>query len=226
MLSYRTLIAVSSVVLSLAALEAGAAGRKLVLTPAEQAQVEQQVAKGLAVARKLVARDDPADFGLQHREDVARLQLGRPLETYAFERPALQSFQSGQAATELLVSTGIIKYPVMVDGTVRFLITLEKELAGWKLASIGSAHLGKGLSLVLERFGGQRASIMLIEGREARAAFALVKEEGGRERLFYVYDTPWLFNPSVRNDGVEQPLKTLVPQLRSAMDAFASGSTP
>lgn len=221
MSSYKNLIAFSSLVVLIAALDASAAGRPLVLTPAEQAQVEQQAEKGLVSARKLVARDEPADFGLQRREDVERLQLGRPLETYYFDRPSLNAFQSGQSATQLMVSADIIKYPVMLDGTVRFLLTIEKGPAGWKLASIGSTNLVKGLNVVLERFAGRRVSISLVEGQSARAAFALVKEEGGRERLFYVYNTPWGFNANVKSDGAELPLKTLVPQVRNAMDTFA-----
>jgi hypothetical protein len=222
MSAYKTLIAVSSVMALLATVEASAAGRDLVLTPAEQAEVDQQAARGLATARRLVAVDDPADFGLRQREEVARFQLGRPLQAYHFERPALNAFQADQAATQLIASSQVIHYPVMVDGTVRFLLSIEKGESGWKLASIGSANLGKGLTLVLERFAGTRGSIMLVESGTARAAFALVKEQGGRERLFYLYEAPWSFNPNVKNDGAELRLGELVPQLRDAMDAFAS----
>jgi hypothetical protein len=101
---------------------------------------EAAATQGLALLRAM-ASDNARDLGFASSAEAARATLGAPLSVYSVDLAALGAFKPGDDAAALLKSVPAAFYTVLLDGSVRSAVRVEKTDAGWNATRIGNAGL-------------------------------------------------------------------------------------
>jgi hypothetical protein len=125
----------------LAVLVMSACATSLAQTVSENSEsADAAAAQGLAILRTM-ANDNKRELGFASGSEAARAKLGTPLAVYSVELAALAAFKPGGDAAALLKTVPAMFYPVLLDGSVRSAVRVEKGDAGWHAARVGNAGL-------------------------------------------------------------------------------------
>jgi hypothetical protein len=74
---------------------------------------------------------------------VCWVSLGEPLHIFTISLEQVRAYQEGTDIGEVLVDTGQLSYPVLMDGEVVSSITVGKQDDQWKFVSLGNPNLTK-----------------------------------------------------------------------------------
>jgi hypothetical protein len=107
---------------------------------------EAAATQGLALIRTM-ASDNRRELGFASGSEAARATLGTPLPIYSVGLAALRAFKPGDDAEALLKPVPAVFYPVLLDGSVRSAVRVEKGEAGWHAARVGNAGLATAVAL-------------------------------------------------------------------------------
>lgn len=184
---------------------------------ADPARLREQVAFGLKEVQRLLERDASglAEFGIQDRGELQKLQVGAPIEAYRLDPRALEAYVPGQRITPLLTPMEELYYPVLVNGKARLVLWLAKLEGTWQFAGFGQSDLGPALSGLTARYAKAGARLKVVLQAQTQAKLLLV-EQGGTEKLFYLSNHPWSFNAAIRSDLTELRQPELMEQLKEA----------
>jgi hypothetical protein len=100
---------------------------------------------GLETLRKLVNAANYRSMGFESLDEVRSASLGDPLHLYLVRLDQLRGFQPGGNPETLLTDIGQDLYPVLVAGSVRSAVLVEKQGEQWSAVGFGGANLAKAL---------------------------------------------------------------------------------
>lgn len=183
---------------------------------ADAKRLDEQVAFGLKEVQRILDRDAStlAEFGLQDRGDLQKLQVGAPIEAFRLDPKGLEAYAPGQKIAPLLTPMEELYYPVLVNGKTRLVLWLAKLEGTWQFAGFGQADLGAALSGLTARYA-KGAKLKVVLQAQTQAKLLLV-EQAGAEKVFYLSSHPWSFNAAIRSDLTELRQPELMEQLREA----------
>jgi hypothetical protein len=101
---------------------------------------EAAATQALAILRAM-ASDNTRELGFTSSAEAARATLGAPLSIYSVDLAALRAFKPGDDGAALLKSVPAVFYPVLLDGSVRSAVRVEKSGTGWDATRVGNAGL-------------------------------------------------------------------------------------
>ena len=77
--------------------------------------------------------------------DPDRLSLGEPLPFMAMPLEQVRSYREGSDITKVLIDTGQLSYPVLMNDAVVSSVTVGRQDGLWTFVSLGNPNLTKGL---------------------------------------------------------------------------------
>jgi hypothetical protein len=148
-------------------------------TPRDALTQEAAATQGLALLQAL-SGEKPREAGFNSGADAARATLGTPLAVFNVDLRALSTFKSGDDAGALIIPSPAAFYPVLVDGTVRSSVRVEKSGAGWEPARVGNAGLAAAVAAGRRAFtGSEDKATALVQVLALNLLFVARKEADG-----------------------------------------------
>ena len=120
-------------------------GLSVVAAPA-QSTAAGAAAAGLSPYLRLIPEGREADFGFSSRQEFEMATLGSPYELMTIHPRNLASDEA--AGRDILASMDTFRYPVLVKGKIRALLTVARVQGEWKAVDFGAA----GLAAAVDRF--------------------------------------------------------------------------
>lgn len=90
-----------------------------------------------------IPRNEEINYGFNSRSEFLQAQIGEPYQVYTISTQNIKNHNKD--GKELLKTTGEYRYPVIVNGEYRALLTLAKTKDGWKAVDFGAARLAEEL---------------------------------------------------------------------------------
>lgn len=140
-----------------------ACGQRQPARAPQSASSSQAASQGLETLRKLVNSNNYRSMGFESLDEVRSDSLGDPLHVYLVRLDQLREFQPGGDPEKLLSDIGQDLYPVLVAGSVRSAVLVEKQGEQWSAVGFGGANLVKAL--------GQRRSENSTMSKGAAASY-------------------------------------------------------
>lgn len=110
-----------------------------------QAQASRSAAQAsLPNLARLAARNSKA-LGFATPTEAQRAELSSPMSDFIIGLDTIRKFRPGTDPMSLLRSTGLVVYPVLVEGTVRSSVTMKKQGSEWKAVAFGAPGLSGAL---------------------------------------------------------------------------------
>ena len=109
---------------------------------------EQAAELGLATLRKLITEDNFAAMGFESVEEVSAASLGDPLEIFYVPLDQLKAYQPQGEIEGMLLNSGRIIFPVIVEEQVRSSVTVSGAGTTWRATEYGGPMLMKALAKV------------------------------------------------------------------------------
>ena len=135
--------------------------------PAEHLVQAKPVADAaLGTFKRMVTPQNFGRMGFALVGDVQRATLGEPMFDFLVRLDELARYQPGTNPNSLVKRTNELKYPVLVDGAVRSLISVALVNNVWKATSYGAPRLARFIDAA-------RAAKMAELGRAASTFFVV-----------------------------------------------------
>ena len=115
-------------------------------------EVLEAAQAGLPTFMELIPAGETANFGFAPEENLEKASLGSPFEVYTIKPEALSAYRTGETVSSLISSTGVWYFPVMMNGEMRVILTVEWMEGRWQAVGIGSAALAGELQRVINRW--------------------------------------------------------------------------
>lgn len=123
-----------------------ACGHQQAVRAPQSTSSSEAASHGLDTLRKLVNASNYRSMGFDSVDEVRSASLGDPLHIYMVRLDQLRDYQSNADPDKLLSDVDQELYPVVVVGSVRSAVLVEKQGEKWAAVSFGGANLVKALA--------------------------------------------------------------------------------
>ena len=113
----------------------------------ERAAIRVVSQRERATLRQLAEKTDPRLLGFRNAEEVARAEFGEPIRHVMIPLDRLKTYEPSRMNPEsILISTGRVTVPLLLDGVGRSSMTLEKANEQWKAVAYGAPVYSREIS--------------------------------------------------------------------------------
>ena len=203
-----------------------------VLLSAEVPPSEVAVAAEAGLVRFLaeIPPTELVNFGFAEGEATGPARIGDPWQLYTITPDALLSAREKTEVEDLITPTGLWYFPVILDGTSRVIINVDRMDGRWEAVAFGSAPLAGELEKISRQWpkaGGYTPKLVAVY--QAAAYFFTVPEKSSRNLTPLTFDGIGFggyLQKSLPEYSATAELSDLIGPLREAVEANIAAHQP
>lgn len=117
-------------------------------------------------------------YGFTRDDALDRAYAGIPFKVYTITPSALSHYKAGDTVSSLLSPTGMWYFPIMVNGDMRAVLTVDQLHGAWRAVAIGKASLARELEEVVRQWPRSRGyEPLLVMVFQAQSYFFTVPQK-------------------------------------------------
>jgi hypothetical protein len=114
------------------------------------AAVKEAAVKGLTSLLPAIVGDSLKHYNFSDPKELDKATLGGPFRVYTITPENILSYSSGVPVERIISPTSVWLFPVIAEGEVRTLLTVDQVDGGWKAVAIGSSGLAKQWASIMQ----------------------------------------------------------------------------
>ncbi len=133
---------------------------------------------GLQAFLQKIPEGEFALFGFTRDDDLDNAKTGTPFQIHTITPTALSRYNPGDTVNSLISPTDVWYFPIMVDNTMKAILTVGRLNDIYKAVALGQASLTGELEKILEKWPrSEGCTPILIKVFQAKAYFFTIPEQ-------------------------------------------------